>query len=48
MKEFTLNNSPSNTSIMIDGKDFGAKSFLSMPISSLLQSNIAILDRYKQ
>jgi signal-transduction protein with cAMP-binding, CBS, and nucleotidyltransferase domain len=47
MKEFTLNNSPGNTSIMIDGKDFGTKSFLSMPISSLLQSNIAILDRYK-
>lgn len=32
---------------MIDGKAFGSKSFLSMPISSLLQSNVAILDQYK-
>lgn len=32
---------------MIDGKAFGSKSFLSMPISSLLQSNVGILDQYK-
>lgn len=32
---------------MIDGTAFGSKSFLSMPISSLLQSNVAILDQYK-
>ena len=43
-----LNNSHNNIStVMIEGKEKGANSFLTMPVSSLLHSNVAILNRFK-